>query len=689
MQSLSAEQAPGSLSPTARRVRAAAWVVLLAGAILQAWSDRHGITPDGVSYLDLSDAVVDGSWRGLVNAYWSPLYPLLLGLARRALAWSPFAAPYWEFTLVHAVNLGCLVAALAAFEYFRRAIATRARRWGNDALSNAAGVAASYVLFGALTLVMISVRVPTPDLLLAALTFLAFAALTALLDAPADRRAAILLGAALGLGVLAKSFFVPLSLLVICVTIVATWRAPGARRSVVTTAATWLVFVAPWAAVLSSASGHLTLGETGRLAYAWYVNDQQPPNTGVMPPAAAPANAAALPIAGLAVTGDAPGTDPLWTDPARWNRELVARFDAAAQWQVLAKNLRYLVGVAAPLILALMVSLALVPRAAIVLTLRRGWPLLFCAVAAIGAYALVYTVARYLAPFLVVAALAIAAAFPWPARVSVVRLSAALAMVPLLLWWGATSRVSVAPVAAAAVMVACALHLAERSTWRRITAAAAAAFATGWILRQQSTGAIPLAGLAAGTIALVAMRRGAGGTRGGIDLDGTARHAGLVPDRLTTVAGEALVAATALVLLVSWISDARGDVRRLPEANLHPAARIARSIEVRGITAGSDVAVIGSPYEATWARVGRYRISAVVPQPKVEEFWKLAPGERAQVLEALGRSGARVVVASGAPTPVPAGWVALDDVHDRSLAMAPLDGATVTARAANEQEQPR
>jgi len=59
-------------------------MVLLAGALLQAWSDRHGITPDGVSYLDLSDAVVDGSWRGLVNAYWSPLYPLLLGLARRA-----------------------------------------------------------------------------------------------------------------------------------------------------------------------------------------------------------------------------------------------------------------------------------------------------------------------------------------------------------------------------------------------------------------------------------------------------------------------------------------------------------------------------------------------------------------------------------------------------------------------------
>jgi len=110
---------------------------------------------------------------------------------------------------------------------------------------------------------------------------------------------------------------------------------------------------------------------------------------------------------------------------------------------------------------------------------------------------------------------------------------------------------------------------------------------------------------------------------------------------------------------------------------------------VRGITAGSDVAVIGSPYDAVWARVGRYRITAVVPQPKVEEFWQLAPAGRQQVLATLASAGARVVVASGAPTPLPAGWVTLDDAHDRTLAMTPLRGAMVTARAGHEQEHTR
>ena len=55
------------------RVRAVAWVILLGLAGAQAWAARFYATPDGVSYLDLSDAVLDGRWSELLNAYWSPL----------------------------------------------------------------------------------------------------------------------------------------------------------------------------------------------------------------------------------------------------------------------------------------------------------------------------------------------------------------------------------------------------------------------------------------------------------------------------------------------------------------------------------------------------------------------------------------------------------------------------------------
>ena len=51
---------------------------VLGAAALEAYAQRFAMTPDGMSYLDLSDAVVDGRWSGLVNAYWSPLFSWLL-----------------------------------------------------------------------------------------------------------------------------------------------------------------------------------------------------------------------------------------------------------------------------------------------------------------------------------------------------------------------------------------------------------------------------------------------------------------------------------------------------------------------------------------------------------------------------------------------------------------------------------
>jgi hypothetical protein len=55
---------------------------------------------DGISYLDMGDALVRGDWSMGINAHWSPLYPLLLGLALKSVR----PSPYSQFTLVHVVN---------------------------------------------------------------------------------------------------------------------------------------------------------------------------------------------------------------------------------------------------------------------------------------------------------------------------------------------------------------------------------------------------------------------------------------------------------------------------------------------------------------------------------------------------------------------------------------------------------
>jgi hypothetical protein len=116
-----------------RKVRAGAWAVLLALAGAQAWSARFYATPDGVSYMDLSDAVLAGNWRELLNAYWSPLYPALIGMLRAV--FQPSA--YWEFGVVHLLNFLLFVGSLVGFEYFIAALRELGRTaWNKSGLDS-------------------------------------------------------------------------------------------------------------------------------------------------------------------------------------------------------------------------------------------------------------------------------------------------------------------------------------------------------------------------------------------------------------------------------------------------------------------------------------------------------------------------------------------------------------------------
>src|SRR5688572_33106716 len=115
-------------------VRRIARALLVLLAAFQAWTFRHMVSPDGVAYLDLSDAVVTGRLGDLVSGYWSPLYAIAIGLVRLLVLWTPLGGPYWEFALIHVVNFGAFLLALGAFEWFLRELDASATRWGNRLL---------------------------------------------------------------------------------------------------------------------------------------------------------------------------------------------------------------------------------------------------------------------------------------------------------------------------------------------------------------------------------------------------------------------------------------------------------------------------------------------------------------------------------------------------------------------------
>ena len=94
-----------------RRVEALLWVVAIAMAAGQLWNRRFEVHSDGLSYLEIADAWLAGDWRDAANAIWSPLYSWLTAGALGLLA----PAPASEAPVVKLLNLGILIAVLAAF----------------------------------------------------------------------------------------------------------------------------------------------------------------------------------------------------------------------------------------------------------------------------------------------------------------------------------------------------------------------------------------------------------------------------------------------------------------------------------------------------------------------------------------------------------------------------------------------
>src|SRR5215213_1471863 len=133
----------------------------------------QSMNEDGISYLDLGDAYLAGHWRP-INSVWSPLYPLILGTALR------LARPslQWEFTVVHLVNFGIYLLALICFEFFwretRRALETAVRSDpGKIILPEWAWWAFGHTLFIWSAVVLIRLRTVTPDMVVAAIVYLA------------------------------------------------------------------------------------------------------------------------------------------------------------------------------------------------------------------------------------------------------------------------------------------------------------------------------------------------------------------------------------------------------------------------------------------------------------------------------------------------------------------------------------
>jgi hypothetical protein len=614
-----------------KKVRAGAWVILLALAAAQAWSARFYITPDGVSYMDLSDAVIDGRWRELLNAYWSPLYPALIGFIRALTR----PTPYWEFAVTHALNFLSFAASLAAFEYLLSPLRAVARaKSGATSLDTPRGMAGAYAIFGAFTLMMTPLLLPTPDLLVSAASLCVFGALLRLANGLEPRRAGLMLGLGLAAGSLAKSFVIPWAGVCLATAFLATRRA--STRPVMIAAAIWAFPMLLWTAGLTQKYGHLTFGDTGRLTYVWYVNQVEMPSMKHMPHGAATAVTDSI-LPGIAMTPNAPGTNPVWYDPARWYSDLHPEFVAARQVQVFSLLVAEYIASLAPMFLVITFWVIAAGGDRVREWWRRVWPVALPAIVALFAYAMVLVTTRYVAPFYMTILLLVLYALPWPERIPPTRMLLALG-VPLI-FMAATPEPG-RPMALINSAVASGLFVwaARYRTAAVMTVAAILGAACVWFLQ---FGELRFIWIMAVVLIL------------GYWMVARSTEERAEWPVVSPLLRRALVAANAVLVL--WVAELKySDSLRqqLPDSRQPNDNWYAAGLAERlGITAGTKVALIGSPFEAYWARVARVKIVAVVPPPRMQAFYELPPAKRQRLYDEFAKAGADFVIAQHATSP--------------------------------------
>lgn len=395
--------------------RKALWAAACVTGLLQAWAYRHNVSSDGISYLDIARNCVQGDWHSLVNGYWSPLYPFVLSVFLRVFK----PSPYWESTVTHLANLAIFVAALLCFEAFLKSLLGDTRRSQpadaeQEALPEWALWALGDSLFVLFMLLFIGLERVQPDMCVAGLVFAAAAILLRIRSDGRGWASYGALGAVLGIGYLAKAIMFPLSFVFLACCLFA---AGPLRRAIPRTAFALVIFslvASPFAFALSQAKGRITVGDTGGINYAEFVDGvtryihwQGGPTGAGMPVHPTRLLIATPPLFEFA----APirGTYPPWYDPSYWYEGVVPRFSLRNQLRAIRYTIEEYVSILPYMSGVFVCFLAMAwfagARSSLWTSLWKGllrqWPIWMPGLAALGLYGLLYVEARFVAPFFV------------------------------------------------------------------------------------------------------------------------------------------------------------------------------------------------------------------------------------------------------------------------------------------------
>jgi Dolichyl-phosphate-mannose-protein mannosyltransferase len=243
--------------------------------------DPYQVDGDAVAYMDIGDLMRSHQWSAVINGYWNPLYPAALSIGHTLF----HSNRYNELHAYYMVNFGIFLLEMLAIIAFTGALAQLRdlRETASPEKSRHGFLLDRYALgYLGIGIIIVSTQRELslgkvrPDALLLAFLLLAIAALMKYL-ATNHLRYAALMGAALGLAYLTKSFAFVFTLLCVLALIAfrVFWQRQSIGRVAVSAALVILCFsvvAGPYIAALSKQKGHFDFGDSGSLNYIWFVS---------------------------------------------------------------------------------------------------------------------------------------------------------------------------------------------------------------------------------------------------------------------------------------------------------------------------------------------------------------------------------------------------------------------------------
>jgi len=375
--------------------------------LIHTWTGRFAMNPDGMSYLDVGDSFFRRGWANAINAWWSPLYPWTIGIVLGIFK----PSPRFEFPLVHIVNFGIFLLALAAFRFLLHALLELRR----SLIGSAEGIAdwplilLAYPLFWWIAFEVETLYDVSPDLAVTA-CFLAIAGMLVRLISARTTTNFLLLGLLLGVGYWTKAVLFPLAFVTLGLAF--WWKRSDQqwRKGLAVAAIAFLCLSSPLILLLSKQKGRFTFGDSGRVNFAWNVAPRTQTRNwqGREPGSGTPAHPTRQLLAHPPVfefDGPVAGTYPPWTDPSYWNEGLQGHFQLRAEIDVLRttipSELRLMLRDQAALVVGVL-AFALVGGSAWWIDLARLWPVLALAFTGMAIYLPLLENDRYLGGFVLV-----------------------------------------------------------------------------------------------------------------------------------------------------------------------------------------------------------------------------------------------------------------------------------------------